>query len=103
MTSPLVVERLPSGESSTDREIEGFLQSCPTSFAQQTPQWRSVITGIDRDEATWLGCRRDGKLVGVLPAYRFVGPLGAILCSSAQAGALGGAAVASAEAREPIF
>jgi hypothetical protein len=82
---------LPADPGAT-AEIAAFLDACPTSVAQQTPAWRDVVTGVDRDEPLFLGCRSGGRLVGVLPAYRFEGPLGAILTSMPQAGPLGGVA-----------
>ncbi len=73
-------------------EVEALLDACPTSVAQQTLAWRNVVVGMGQDEAMCLGCRQSesGKLVGFLPAYRFEGPLGAILVSCAQVGSLGG-------------
>ena len=65
--------------AAADAELDRFFEACPTSFAQQTTGWRNVITGAGSDEPVFLGCRRHGRLVGVLPAYRFAGPLGAIL------------------------
>ena len=73
-----------------DSEVDGLLNDCPTSFAQQTPSWRDVITATDRDEPIFLGCRQSGRLVGLLPGYRFTGPLGAILTSVPLPGPLGG-------------
>ena len=99
-----VCEFSPS-EEAADRELDRFFDACPTSFAQQTPGWRDVITGIDRDEPHFLGCRRGGELVGVLPAYRYEGPLGAILTSVPQAGPLGGVSCHpdAEEGEEPIY
>lgn len=73
-----------------DLEVDGLLNECPTSFAQQTTSWRDVITATDRDEPVFLGCRDGGRLVGLLPGYRFVGPLGAILTSVPLPGPQGG-------------
>ena len=42
-------------------------------------------------------------LIGVLPAYRFEGPLGAILTSVPQAGPLGGVAVHPTTNPEPVY
>jgi hypothetical protein len=81
-----------ASDPATDAEVGAFLDACPTSVAQQTTGWRDVITSVDRDEPLFLGCRDAGRLVGVLPAYRFRGPLGAILTSVPQAGPLGGVA-----------
>ena len=102
MASSLEVSVLPA-ESKVDSELDAFMAECPSSFAQQTPSWRNVITGIDRDEPRFLGCREGGKLVGVLPAYRFEGPLGAILTSLPQAGPLGGVACHPAADRERVY
>ncbi|MCP5070013.1 MAG: GNAT family N-acetyltransferase [bacterium] len=88
----LNVAELPAGDPAADALLDRFLADCPTSFAQQTPGWRNVITGVDRDEPRFLACRQGGELVGVLPAYRYSGPLGAILTSVPQAGPLGGVA-----------
>ncbi len=90
-------------DARTDVELDELLASCPTSFAQQTRHWRNVITGLGVDTPMFLGCRRGGRLVGVLPAYRFEGPLGAILTSAAQAGPLGGVTVRAGEEEEPIY
>jgi len=73
-------------------EIDAFFDACPESVAQQTTAWRDVIAPLGPDEPIFLGCRDGGRLVGVLPAYRFEGPLGAILTSVPQPGALGGVA-----------
>ncbi|MGE4609577.1 MAG: GNAT family N-acetyltransferase [Myxococcota bacterium] len=90
-------------DTRTDVELDELLASCPTSFAQQTRHWRNVITGLGVDTPLFLGCRSAGRLVGVLPAYRFEGPLGAILTSAAQAGSLGGVTVRAGEEEEPIY
>lgn len=104
MTRPssLSLEGLALDDQATAAEVAGFLQGCPTSFAQQTLQWGAVITAIDRDEPAWLACRRSGRLVGLLPAYRYAGPLGSILTSVPQAGALGGVAIEADEDREEV-
>lgn len=88
-----------------DREINAFLEACPESFSQQTPSWREVITEVDRDEAVFFLCRRgddDGRLVGLLPTYRFEGPLGSILTSVPLPGPLGGVAYVAGEDHAPI-
>lgn len=76
-----------------DDELWSFFDACPTSVAQQTPGWRDVIAAIGVDEPLFLACRDGDALVGVLPAYRYEGPFGAILDSAVQAGPLGGVAV----------
>ncbi|MCZ6782324.1 MAG: GNAT family N-acetyltransferase, partial [Proteobacteria bacterium] len=48
-------------------------------------------------------CREGSRVVGVLPAYRYEGPLGAILVSCAQAGPLGGVACHAEAATEPVY
>jgi hypothetical protein len=73
------VDRLAAGDPGADAELEAFFAACPTSFAQQTPAWRDAIASLGEDEPLYLGARREGSLVGVLPAWRFEGPLGAIL------------------------
>ncbi len=93
MTGSLSVELLSAGDAEADSELAAFFAACPTSFAQQTPGWRDVITSLGVDEPLFLACRRSAELLGVLPAYRFEGPLGAILTSCAQAGPLGGVAI----------
>lgn len=94
----LSLEVMPAGDREADAELDSFFAECPSSFAQQTVGWREVITGIATDEPMFLGCRIGDRLVGVLPAYRFAGPLGAILCSVPQAGPLGGVACLHADA-----
>ncbi len=103
MTCPWTVELLPAGDPATDAELSCFFAKCTTSFAQQTPGWRDVIAGLGVDEPLFLGCRRGGDLVGVLPGYRFEGPLGAILTSCAQAGPLGGVAVLPDVESGPVY
>lgn len=102
-TRSLDVAVMPASDSAADADLGAFLDGCPTSFAQQTPGWRNVITGVDRDQPLFLGCRQGGKLVGVLPAYRFEGPLGAILTSAPQAGPLGGVACHPSADPEPVY
>jgi hypothetical protein len=102
-SADLHVAELPASDRAADAEIDRFLDACPTSFAQQTPGWRDVITGVDRDEPHFLGCRQGGELVGVLPAYRYAGPLGAILTSVPQAGPLGGVACHPEAEREAVY
>ena len=75
------IEVIPISDRNLDGEIDNFLDRCPTSFAQQTPSWRDVIAAAGTDEPAWLGCWQRGALAGVLPAFRFEGPLGAILTS----------------------
>ena len=87
----------------TDAELTAFLAACPTSVAQQTPGWRGVIESLGVDEPHLLACRRRGTLVGVLPAWRFQGPLGAILVSCVQAGPLGGVACHPEADREEVY
>ena len=89
--------------SEFDSELDAFLDTCPESFAQQTPSWRDVITRVARDEAIFLTCRRAGRLVGLLPTYRFVGPRGSILTSVPLPGPLGGIATREDEDRAQIF
>lgn len=101
--SNLRVERLPAGDPGADAELCAFFAACPASFAQQTPAWRDAIADLCEDEPLFLGARRAGRLVGVLPAWRFEGPLGAILTSAAQAGPLGGVACLPEEAPEPVY
>jgi len=84
-------------------EIDAFFEACPESFAQQTTAWRDVIAPIGPDEPIFLGCRDGGRLVGVLPAYRFAGPMGAILTSVPQPGALGGVAALPGADRESVY
>jgi hypothetical protein len=97
------VDVLAAGDPRTDAQLDAFFETCPTSVAQQTIGWRNVITATDRDEPVFLGCRREGRLVGVLPAYRYEGPLGAILTSVPQAGPLGGIACMPETDPEPIY
>jgi hypothetical protein len=90
--SPPRVALLDLRADGTDRELEAFFAACPGSVAQQTPGWRRTIEALGVDQARVLACRIGDELAGVLPAYRFAGPLGAILVSCAQAGPLGGVA-----------
>jgi hypothetical protein len=90
--SALAVERLPAGDAAAEAELAAFFEACPTSFAQQTPAWRDAIACLGVDEPLTLGARERGRLVGVLGAFRFEGPQGAILTTFAQAGPLGGVA-----------
>lgn len=103
MVTSLDVAVLPVRDRRADAEVDAFLERCPTSFAQQTTAWRDVITGVGGDEPMFLGCRRRGELVGVLPAYRFAGPLGAILNTVPQAGPLGGVACRPDIEPEPVY
>ncbi len=93
------VELLRNG----DAELWDFFEACPHSVAQQTPGWRAVIEELGEDEPLFLGCRDAGRLLGVLPGYRFEGPLGALLVSSAQAGPLGGVAAHPAADRDRVY
>ena len=103
MSLTLTVAALSVTDGPVQREIDAFLAACPSSFAQQSTAWCRVITSLGADEPVWLGCRHGGRLVGVLSAYRFRGPLGAILCSMPQPGALGGVAAADGDARAEII
>lgn len=103
MPARLELVRLPAGDAAVDAEIDALLARCPGSYAQQTPGWRNVIAFLGQDEALFLGCRAAGRLVGLLPGYRFEGPLGAILTSCAQAGPLGGVACADDVDPEPVY
>lgn len=103
METPLDVDLLPAGDPGVDAELDDFFERCPRTFAQQTTGWRDVVAGIDRDEPLFLACRRNGALIGVLPAYRFAGALGAILNSVPQAGPLGGVACLSEVDSEPVY
>jgi len=97
------VTLLAVDDQAGNAELDAFLDACPTSVTQQTARWRDVITTIDRDEPLFLQCRHAGRLVGVLPAYRFEGPLGAILTSVPQPGPLGGVACDAGADREAVY
>jgi hypothetical protein len=97
------VDLLPARDAQVDAELDDFFERCPRSFAQQTLGWREVVRAIDRDQPLFIGCRRDRELVGVLPAYRLEGPLGAILNSVPQAGPLGGVACRPDVDPEPVY
>jgi len=99
----LRVSSLDPRGGAVDAELEAFLAACPTSVAQQTPGWRRVIEAIGVDEPRLLACRRRGELVGLLPAWRYQGPLGAILASCVQAGPLGGVACHPDADRELVY
>lgn len=103
MSARPAVSLLRAGDPADDAKLDAFFEACPTSFAQQTPGWRDVITAIDRDEPLFLACSEGGALCGVLPAYRFEGPLGAILTSVPQAGPLGGVAVHPEADAPPLY
>ncbi len=96
------VERL-AGDAAGDAELDLFFDACPTSFAQQTKQWRDVIVPLAGDDPHFLIAREGDALLGVLPSYRFEGPLGAVLNSVPQAGPLGGVAVAAGVDAEPVY
>ena len=99
--SEVRVDRLPARDPDTDAELDAFFATAPTSFAQQTPAWRDAIASLGEDEPLYLGARRAGRLVGVLPAWRFAGPLGAILTSAAQAGPSAASRACRAATRSP--
>ncbi len=84
-------------------EVESFLETCPTSCAQQTPAWARVVEAVGPDRSHYAVCRDGARLVGVLPAHLCAGPLGSILTSAAQAGALGGVACAPDVEPEPVY
>jgi hypothetical protein len=98
-----VAVELVARDAAADAELAEFFAACPTSFAQQTPAWRDAIASLGVDEPLALGARCEGRLVGVLPAWRFAGPLGAILTSAAQAGPLGGVACLPLPDPEPVY
>ncbi len=100
------VHRIHGLEAET--ELAAFFEACPDSYAQQTPGWRRVIAALGDDEPLFLAARwrqgtHAGELAGVLPAYRFSGPLGAILTSCCQAGPLGGVACHPEAPRAAIY
>ena len=95
--------RLPAADAASDAAVGALLDACPTSFAQQTTAWREAITRAGPDAPAFVGCWSGVRLVGVLPAYRFEGPLGAILTSVPQAGPLGGVAAAPDVEPGPVY
>jgi SAM-dependent methyltransferase len=97
------VARIDPRGGAFDAELEAFLAACPTRVAQQTPGWRRVIEAIGVDEPRLLACRRRGELIGLLPAWRYQGPLGAILASGVQAGPLGGVVCHPDADRETVY
>ena len=99
----LAVSVVDKSDNSTVQEVTAFLDACPTSFAQQTVQWRNVIAPIGPDEPFFIVCRQRGRMVAVLPAYRYDGTLGRILTTSSQAGALGGIACHAEEEMEKVY
>jgi hypothetical protein len=104
MSARLEITALCASDPRQDAELSAFFESCPTSFAQQTPGWRNVIAEVGAgDESVYLGCRSGGELVGVLPAWRFAGPLGALLASCVQAGPLGGVACRPGADRDAVY
>ncbi|MEN8161168.1 MAG: GNAT family N-acetyltransferase [Myxococcota bacterium] len=101
-TGELSVELAGMGRA--DIELRAFFDASARSLAQQTPAWRDVIARIGADEPLFLVCRRGaGDIVGVLPAYRFEGRLGALLTSVPQPGPLGGIACAGDCEPEPVY
>jgi hypothetical protein len=86
-----------------DAELDELFAASPESVAQQTPGWWQVILGLGEDEALGLGCRSGDRLVGVLPAWRFEGPLGAVLVSCVQAGAFGGVTCRAGADRDAVY
>jgi len=103
VTGELSVEVL-AVDSAADAELDDFFDKrCETSFAQQTRHWRDVIAPLAGDEPHTLACRVGAEIVGVLPAYRFEGPLGSVLNSVPQAGPLGGVAVARGIGPDPVY
>lgn len=95
--------RIAALDAADEAELDAFFAACPSSVAQQTPGWRRVIEAVGVDQPRYLGCRRGDELVGVLPAWRFAGPLGAILTSCAQAGPLGGVACLPGADRDAVY
>ena len=61
MENGFAVEVMPASDAA-DAELDAFFEACPTSFAQQTPGWRDVITTAGDDEPAFLACRRRGRL-----------------------------------------
>ena len=102
VTAKLRVDVLPA-TAAADEELDAFFDRCETSFAQQTRHWRDVIAPLAGDVPGFLGCFAGDDLVGVLPTYRFDGPLGSVLNSVPQAGPLGGVAIASGIARASVY
>jgi hypothetical protein len=92
-----------AASAAADAELGELLAASPGSVAQQTPGWRDAILGAGEDEPLALACRSEGRLVGLLPAWRFEGPLGAVLTSCAQAGSLGGVACRAGADREAVY
>ena len=107
----LRVERLSDPPAAAPRrrsEAEALLAAAASGLAQQTPAWGDVIAGLGVDEPVALGCWEDApagepRLVGLLPGFRFAGPLGAIQVSMAQAGALGGVVCARDADRREVY
>jgi hypothetical protein len=99
----LRVAALDPRGGAADAELAAFLAACPTAVAQQTPGWRRALEALGADEPRVLACRRGAELVGLLPAWRYQGPLGAILVSCVQAGPLGGVACHPAADREAVY
>ena len=96
--------RLLAPDDASETALQSrFFARCATSFAQQTPAWSRVIVGIGEDEPLTLGCFAEDELVGVLPAFRFEGPLGAVLNSVPQAGPLGGVACQGEIDAAPVY
>jgi hypothetical protein len=83
-------------------EVQAFLEDSPESFAQQTPGWARVVEAVGPDRSSVVLCRDGARLLGILPAHLAPGPLGSILVSAAQAGALGGVALAGGVEPEPV-
>lgn len=103
VTAKLGVEVL-AADAAADAELDAFFDNrSETSFAQQTRHWRDVIAPLAGDEPHFLACRINAEIVGVLPAYRFEGPLGSVLNSVPQAGPLGGVALAHGIDPDPVY
>jgi len=103
MTVTYEVVRLPLEGHGARAEIEGFFAVARRSVVQQTPVWADVLRRLGPDEAHVLGCRAGGGLLGVLPAYRFAGPLGAILTSVPQVGPIGGVALRDEARADAVY
>jgi len=97
------LETTVCASTEVEDRVEAFLDACPNSFAQQTPAWSRVIQSIGHDEVFHIVCRSKERVLGVLPAYHCSGPLGSILTSAAQAGALGGVACTDGVDPQPVY
>ncbi len=87
MTVTFEISDLRKGD---ENDVNAFLESCTNALAQHTLGWREVIKSFENEGDRYLIAKRDGQVVGILPAFVYHNKNGNVLQSISYPAGYGG-------------